>query len=182
LQHEIKFDGFRVQIHKLGDAVELYSRNGSRFGRRFPRMAEVLRELPAKSAIIDGEIVASDARGEPDFWRLFLRSSQPSELNIWAFDLLALNSKDLPRWSLEARQGRLQTLLTRFNCSVVLGSESFADGQALLRMAEKHGLKGLVSKRRCAPYRSGSCRGWRKVKTASWREANRERWRLFERA
>src|SRR5690349_17267582 len=55
-EHEIKFDGFRVQIHKLGDDVELYSRSGSRFGRRFPHLCEVLRELPDKSAIIDGEI------------------------------------------------------------------------------------------------------------------------------
>jgi ATP-dependent DNA ligase len=62
-QHEIKFDGFRVQIHKLGDDVELYSRNGSRFSRRFPRLVEVPRKLPAKSVIIDGEIVASNVTG-----------------------------------------------------------------------------------------------------------------------
>jgi ATP-dependent DNA ligase len=55
-QHAIKCDGFRVQIHKLDDEIELYSRSGSRFGRRFPRLVEVIRELPAKSAIIDGEI------------------------------------------------------------------------------------------------------------------------------
>ena len=55
-QHEIKFDGFRVQIHKVGDEVELYSRSGSRFSRRFSQLCEVIRELPAKSAIIDGEI------------------------------------------------------------------------------------------------------------------------------
>jgi len=49
-------------------------------------------------------------------------------------------------------------------------------------VAEKRGLEGIVSKRRDAPYRSGECRDWRKVKTVAWREANRERWRLFERA
>jgi ATP-dependent DNA ligase len=47
------------------------------------------------------------------------------------------------------------------------------------RAAEKRGLEGVVSKRRDAPYRSGDCRDWRKVKTDAWREANRERWRLF---
>jgi ATP-dependent DNA ligase len=46
-------------------------------------------------------------------------------------------------------------------------------------VAEKHGLEGVVSKRRLEPYRSGECRDWRKVKTATWREANRERWRVF---
>jgi len=62
----------------------------------------------------------------------------------------------------------------------MLHSEPFDDGQALLRVAEKHGLEGVVSKCRSAPYRSGPCRGWRKVKMVSWREANREGWRLFE--
>jgi ATP-dependent DNA ligase len=49
-------------------------------------------------------------------------------------------------------------------------------------VAERHRLEGVVSKRQDAPYRSGQCRGWRKIKTDAWREANRERWRLFERA
>jgi bifunctional non-homologous end joining protein LigD len=69
-QHEVKFDGFRVQAHIIGKTVELYSRNGSKFSRRFPRLASVLGELPTRSAIIDGEIVASDAAGMPDFWPL----------------------------------------------------------------------------------------------------------------
>jgi len=61
----------------------------------------------------------------------------------------------------------------------VLASESFDDGEALMRAVEMRGLEGVVSKRRDSPYRSGPCRDWRKVKTAAWREANRERWRLF---
>jgi len=84
-QHEIKFDGFCVQIHKLGNEVELYSRSGSRFGRRFPLLCKVLRELPVRSAIIDGEVVASNAAGMPDFWPLFLRSAKPTQLRVWAF-------------------------------------------------------------------------------------------------
>jgi len=50
------------------------------------------------------------------------------------------------------------------------------DGLVLLRVAEERGLEGVVSKRRDAPYRSGECRDWRKVKTVAWREAKRERW------
>jgi bifunctional non-homologous end joining protein LigD len=135
-QHEIKFDGFRVQIHKSGNEVELYSRNGSRFSRRFPRLVGVLRELPVRSAILDGEIVASDAAGIPDFWPLFLRSAKPAELHVWTFDLLALNRRDLRKWSLEARQTRLQALVNRFDCPVLLHSEAFDDGEALLRVAK----------------------------------------------
>jgi ATP-dependent DNA ligase len=63
----------------------------------------------------------------------------------------------------------------------VRASEVFEDGAKLLDVAEEMKLEGIVSKRREAPYRSGECRDWVKVKTAAWREANRERWRLFER-
>jgi len=90
---------------------------------------------------------------------------------VWAFDLLALDGKNLRKWSLERRQSRLQALLTRFSCPALLHSEPFDDGEALLRVAEKHGLEGVVSKRRDAPYKSGACRGWLKVKTMAQREA-----------
>jgi bifunctional non-homologous end joining protein LigD len=180
-QHEVKFDGFRVQAHIIGKTVELYSRSGGRFSRRFPRLVSILGEVPTRSAIIDGEIVASNAAGMPDFWPLFLRSAKPAELHVWAFDLLALDGKDLRKLPLERRQARLQALVRRFGCPVLLHSEAFSDGLALLQVAEKHGLEGVVIKRRDAPYKSGACKGWRKIKTDAWREANRERWRLFER-
>jgi bifunctional non-homologous end joining protein LigD len=60
-------------------------------------------------------------------------------------------------------------------------SEVFDDPQALLAACEKHGLEGIVSKRRGDPYRPGSKSGWVKVKTATWRARNRERYKLFER-
>ena len=60
--------------------------------------------------------------------------------------------------------------------------EAFDDGQELLDVAERHGLEGVMCKRRSSPYRSGERRDWRKVKTAPWREADRERRRLFERS
>ena len=84
--------------------------------------------------------------------------------------------------SLRSREapGAPQALLERLDCPVVLPSKAFDDGLALLLAVEKHRLEGVVSKRRGSAYRSGDCRDWRKVKTATWREANRERWRLFE--
>ena len=99
---------------------------------------------------------------------------------MWSFDLLALNGRDLREQSLEKRKARLHELVERFDCAGVLTSQTFADGQALLRAAEEHRLEGVVSKRRAAPYRSGPTRDWQKVKTQARLEANRERWRLFE--
>jgi bifunctional non-homologous end joining protein LigD len=181
--HEVKFDGYRVQAHKLGSRVVLFSRNGHDFTERFPSIAQLLRELPARSAILDGEVVATDADGRPNFARLhLLRWVKQSGLavHLWAFDLLAFNGRDLRPQPLAKRQECLQTLMERFGCPAVSLSEPFEDGVALLRVTEQRGLEGVVSKRRDAPYRSGECRDWRKVKTDAWREANRDRWRLFE--
>jgi len=179
--HEVKFDGYRVQVHKVGSRVVIYSRNGHDFTERFPSIALLLHELPEKAAVLDGEVVASDADGRPNFARLHVRWSRSGAIHLWAFDLLAFNGRDLRLQPLVKRQARLQVLLERFGCPAISLSEPFKDGIALLRVAEERGLEGIVSKRRDAPYRSGECRDWRKVKTAAWREANKERWRLFER-
>jgi bifunctional non-homologous end joining protein LigD len=61
--HELKFDGYRVQVHKVGSRVIVYSRNGHDFTECFPSIAQLLHELPAKAAVLDGEVVASDADG-----------------------------------------------------------------------------------------------------------------------
>lgn len=157
----------------------IFSRNGHDFTSRFADIAYVLRDLPARSAILDGEIVASNRAGVPDFVELHRRTVAPGMLHLWAFDLLALNGRDWRPYGLEKRQARLDTLLARFDYPAVLMSKSFDDGPALLRVAEKHRLEGVVSKRRDAPYRSGSCRDWLKVKTAEWSAANRDRRKLF---
>jgi bifunctional non-homologous end joining protein LigD len=57
--HEVKFDGFRVQLHKAGDEVRLYSRNGKDFTDRFPGIRKAVLALPVRSAVIDGELVAA---------------------------------------------------------------------------------------------------------------------------
>ena len=116
--------------------------------------------------MLDGEVAASDTDGRPNFARLHVRWTRPGTIQLWAFDLLS--GRDLRLQPLVKRQAVLQALLERFGCPAVSLSE---DGLALLRVAEERGLEGIVSKRRDAPYRSGECRDWRKVKTLVWREA-----------
>ena len=158
----------------------IFARNGHDFTSRFATIAYVLRELPAKSAVLDGELVASDQSGAPDFAKLHRRFVDAGPVHLWVFDLLAINGRDWRPYPLVKRKARLQALLARFDCPAVLPSESFDDGLGLLRVAEKRRLEGVVSKRRDARYWSGECKDWRKVKTTAWREANRERWRLFD--
>jgi bifunctional non-homologous end joining protein LigD len=74
----VKFDGYRAHTHKLGPRVVLFSRNGHDFTERFPSIAQLLLELPAKAAVIDGEIMASDADARPNIARLRMRGSEHS--------------------------------------------------------------------------------------------------------
>jgi ATP-dependent DNA ligase len=68
--HELKFDDYSVQAHKLGSRIVFFSRNGHDFSEHFPSIVQELRELPVKTAVIDGEVLASDADGRPNFARL----------------------------------------------------------------------------------------------------------------
>jgi len=72
----VKFDGYRVQAHKAGSRIVIYSRNGHDFTERFPSIAQLLHELPAKAAVLDGEVVAGNADGCPNFARLHVRWGQ----------------------------------------------------------------------------------------------------------
>jgi ATP-dependent DNA ligase len=68
--HEVKLEGFRVQIHKHGQAVTIYSKNGSDFTRRFPTITAAVLALPVRSCVVDGELIAAGAHGKPDFLAL----------------------------------------------------------------------------------------------------------------
>jgi bifunctional non-homologous end joining protein LigD len=176
--HELKFDGYRHQIHKDGETVTLYSRNGSDFTRRYPVIEAATRNLKAANAIIDGELVACDRDGHPDFRRLLHGTAQPHELVVWCFDLLALDGADLRALPFVKRRTMLAKLLRRAPSALML-SETFTDAERLLAECGKRGLEGIVSKRTDGPYRSGKG-DWIKVKCAQWRLANRDRWELFE--
>ena len=83
--HEVKFDGYRVQLHKAGKDVVIFSRHGADFTSRWPAIAYALQSLPTKSAIIDAEVVASNAKGMPDFAALHERTAGDKypKANVW---------------------------------------------------------------------------------------------------
>jgi bifunctional non-homologous end joining protein LigD len=177
--HEVKFDGFRVQLHRHGSDVTIYSKNGRDFTHRYTAIEQSLEHLPVKDAIIDGELVVCDTGGLPDFRALHAHSFQQDMLCVWAFDLLALNGKDLRELPLTARKAKLEVLLSRHDDPFLRFSHSFGDAEQLLAECSQRGLEGIVSKRGDAPYRSGKA-DWIKVKTAKWREANKDRGDLFD--
>jgi ATP-dependent DNA ligase len=85
-------------------------------------------------AVLDGEVVASNADVSPNFARLHMRWAKPGIVHLWAFDLLAFNDRELRLQPLLKRQARLQALPECFGCPAVSVSETFEDGLALLQV------------------------------------------------
>jgi bifunctional non-homologous end joining protein LigD len=113
--HEIKFDGYRVQLHKIGKDVVIYSRRGADFTTRYQPIADALAELSVRSVIIDAELVVALPNGVPDFRALHSRKFDPATLAIWAFDLLQYNGNDLREHPLTVR--KLKMILVRRSSS-----------------------------------------------------------------
>lgn len=177
--HEVKFDGFRAQVHVEGGDVIIYSRNGLDMTKRFRRLKETIVAIPADSVIIDCEIVACDESGQPDFRALMSRKPD-CDLCLWAFDLLAVDGELVMGKPLFQRRTALQELLNEADDQGLQFSQSFHDPVKLLQAADRMGLEGIVSKRQGSIYRPGTTRDWIKVKTAAWRAAHSDRHKLFE--
>jgi bifunctional non-homologous end joining protein LigD len=164
--HEIKLDGYRIEALVAGGRARLLTRNGHDWSSRFPETAAALSRLP--DCILDGELVAPDADGNPDFARLVSAMERKATANLlyYAFDLLALGGEDLRALPLTERRARLRDLLKRPPSASIIVVESHADpGAAVLESACRIGLEGVVSKRADSPYRSGERGGdWVKAK------------------
>jgi ATP-dependent DNA ligase len=92
--YELQFDGYRALGMKTDGRVQLLSRNGKNFTRRFTLIASALEKLPDET-MIDGEVVAFDLEGRPSFNVLQNHRSLKTELQFYVFDLLILRGKDL---------------------------------------------------------------------------------------
>jgi bifunctional non-homologous end joining protein LigD len=171
----VKFDGWRVQIHKHGDNVRLCSRRGIDLVKRFLELRDHVVYLP--DCIIDAELVACDTDGKPDFHAV---TRKDPNLCLWRFDLLELRGEDLRRLPLIERKDKLRAILIGVDDDRLRYSEEFSDPVKLLTTVEKMGLEGIVSKRRNAPYRSAAQKNWVKVKCKAWLEANQDRWEHFQ--
>jgi ATP-dependent DNA ligase len=180
--HEIKHDGYRVQAHFDGEP-RIFTRRGNEWAGRMASMAAALKALPANNLVLDGELVALDAKGQEAFYELptELKMRVNARLVLWAFDLLHLDGFDLRHAPLIERKRVLAELLKGPGLGLIRFCEHIeGDGATVLEHACKLGLEGIVSKRVDAPYRSGTRPEWVKTKCATWREANRERYKLLE--
>jgi bifunctional non-homologous end joining protein LigD len=171
--HEIKFDGYRVQLRVEGGDARLKTRKGLDWTEKFEAIAKEASSLP--DVLIDGEIVALDQNGAPDFSALqaALSDGKTGNLIFFAFDLLFADGEDLRSLPLGERKAELKKLLEarKGKTRSIRYVEHFeADGDAVLQSARKLSLEGIVSKKLSAPYRSGRSENWTKAKCRAGHE------------
>jgi bifunctional non-homologous end joining protein LigD len=169
--HEIKFDGYRVQLRVEGGDVSLKTRKGLDWTEKFPAIAREAGALP--DCLIDGEIVALDSSGVPNFSDLqaAIADGKTDRLVFFAFDLLFAQGFDLRRLTLDERKAGLLKLLdgppkakaSKARC--IRYVEHFdADGETVMESAKKLAMEGIVSKKLSAAYHSGRSESWTKTK------------------
>jgi bifunctional non-homologous end joining protein LigD len=162
--HEIKFDGYRVQLRIEDGRAVVRTRKGLDWTEKFAAIAEAAADLP--DAIIDGEVVALDAAGQPDFAALqaALSDGDSRDLIFFAFDLLAHQGEDLRDLPLRERKARLRAMMGDDEPRLRFVDHFETAGDAVLLSACKLELEGIISKRLDAPYRSGRGETWTKAK------------------
>jgi bifunctional non-homologous end joining protein LigD len=162
--YELKFDGYRFLGAKAGGEVRLWSRAQNDFTTRFPAVAKALAAIPAKSALVDGELVVPDEQGRPSF-QLIQNAREKTIVHAFLFDLLELNGKDVRGEPLESRRGRLTKLLPQRSKTLHFSAALTGDPTSLLAEIARRGMEGLIAKRRDSLYEAGGRSGaWLKIK------------------
>jgi bifunctional non-homologous end joining protein LigD len=183
--YEVKWDGYRVEAVIRGRDIRLWTRNRQDAARYFPTLAEAGGWIEADEAIVDGEVIAVDEQGRPDFSLLQdvtglrglhgqgshgdrPRATAEERVAIpivyQAFDLLHLDGRSLLGVPLEDRKRLLRSVL-REHPMVRYGSHVVTDGEAFVEAARQQELEGVVAKLRRSPYEPGRrSKSWLKIK------------------
>jgi bifunctional non-homologous end joining protein LigD len=171
---EIKWDGYRAIAFVESGKLRLVSRSQNDLTAQFAELHDLPRFIKAKTAILDGEVVALDEQGRPSFSLMQQRTgirrggrrvAGRADVSVlyYAFDLLYADGFDLRRVSLEQRKQALEQL-------IVLGdlmrySDHYAEqGMALFEVARQKGLEGILAKRRSSLYEERRSSQWLKIK------------------
>lgn len=171
---ELKWDGFRMMAHGGAGQAKLRYRSGLDPTARYPELTSAIRALPIPDLILDGEIVALDAEGKPDFHKLqaraqmhrtseIARAALAQPVTYMVFDLLGAAGHDLRGLPLVERKALLEGILPKLGPLRV--SEHIPEhGEALLAQVVARGMEGVVAKKANSPYRSKRSPDWLKLK------------------
>jgi bifunctional non-homologous end joining protein LigD len=171
--HEIKFDGYRLQAHIEEGKVTLWTRGGLDWTKKFgDGVQEALRNLPVRTALIDGELVAENPSGVSEFSLLQadLSDSRSDRFAYYAFDCLYLDGYDLREAALLRRKELLSQLIGTGGGAIRYSSHFVEDGKLVLSRACALGLEGIVSKASQSVYVSGRGKSWVKAKCSAQQE------------
>jgi bifunctional non-homologous end joining protein LigD len=171
--YELKFDGYRALALKSGGNVRLLSANAKDLSARFPEIVEGVAGMAAKSAVLDGEIVALDDEGRSSFQLLQALETGDARppLAFYVFDLLHLNGAGLLAERLDERRGRLSKLMRDAAEPIRESGEIRGDPLKLLEEVRRRGLEGIIGKLRDSVYESGRrSHAWIKLKCVSEQE------------
>lgn len=171
--HEIKLDGYRMQLRVKNGRSAMLTRKALDWTHRYPEIANEAKALP--DCIMDGEVVALDARGISNFGGLqsALSEGRTGSLVYFAFDLLYLDGRDLRGEPLTQRKAQLSALLKAHlprSQRIQFVDHFESSGKEMLDAACKLGLEGVISKRADSPYRSGRSDDWTKAKCRGGQE------------
>lgn len=165
--HEVKFDGYRTQLHIEAGTAKAFSSSGANWTNKYPQIVSAAAQLRCTFAILDGEVYLPDARGAADFsglpaairWR-------PQDLIFVAFDLLHMDEEDVRGRPIESRRAMLNDLQQSAPAPCLAFSEELGvEGPEAFAAVDALGLEGIVSKRRGSRYKSGDSDLWLKTKT-----------------
>ena len=159
--YELKYDGYRILAFKAGREVVLMSRRGQDWTAAFSDVARAVAKLDTEVVVLDGEVVAPDARGVPSFQRL---QNREGPFTYVAFDLLCLNGQDLRHQPIEARRAALNRLIGTPKPPWVLSTSLTGKVDQMLKAVCRAGFEGLVGKRAGSVYRPGRGLDWIKLK------------------
>ena len=169
--HEVKFDGYRLQIRVENGKATVKTRKGLDWTAKFREIGKAAEALP--DCILDGEACALDHNGSPDFPALqaALSEGRSGDLIYFGFDLLFLDGEDLRSLPLSERKARLSRLLQDRSDKRLRYVDHFeTSGDAVLQSACRMSLEGIISKRLDAPYRSDRSDNWTKSKCRAGHE------------
>ncbi len=164
--HEVKLDGYRLQLQMAGGNAVVFTRTGLDWTDRFAPIAAAAAASP--DAVLDGEAVVLDKAGATSFSALqvALSNEDTSEVAYCAFDLLSEGGDDLRALPLSARKERLRALVEALAAGspIRFVEHIVGSGKSVLASARELGLEGIISKKLDAPYRSGRHAVWLKSK------------------
>ncbi len=177
---EPKWDGFRALCFLKDGRVRFISRQRQNLTERFPDLQEIASLVKARTAIIDGEIVALDRTGRPSFDALRYRPPRGA-IVFYAFDLLHFDGEDVSQYPLVARKAALKSILRKPARARIRYTEHIEEqGERLFKELESLQIEGMIAKRKDSVYAYSRSRQWLKIRTTAGRaeiEKRIENWK-----